>query len=70
MWGRVFTSARSHPRKLRAQKMHTFGYNNQAQQLDTSDIALQLEVVENRDVVNTEQHDATENEVAPLEVSE
>ena len=50
--------------------MHTFGYNNQAQQLDTSDIALQLEVVENRDVVNTEQHDATENEVAPLEVSE
>ena len=31
---------------------------------------MQLEVVDKKDVVNTEQHDATENEVAPLEVSE
>ena len=40
-------------------------YNSQAQQLDMSDIALQLEVVD-----NTEQHAAAENKVAPLEMLE
>ena len=45
-------------------------YNSQAQHLDMNDIALQLEVVENKDMVNTEQHAATENNVAPLKVPE
>ena len=38
--------------------------------LDMSNIALQLEVVDNKDVVNRVQHHATENEVAPLGVSQ
>ena len=35
-----------------------------------SGTALQLEVVDNKNVVNTEQHGATESEEAPLQVSE
>lgn len=47
--------------------MITFCYNSL--QFDISDIALQLELVKNKKVVNTEQHDATDV-VALLEVSE
>ena len=68
--GRVLTSARSHLRKLRAQTVNTFCYNSQARRLNISDIALQLEGVDNEDVVNTEQHDATGNAATPLVVSE
>ena len=50
--------------------MITFCYNSQAQQLNMSDIALQLEVVDNKAMVNREKHAAMENKVAPLEVPE
>ena len=60
---------RSHLGKLRAQKMITWCYKSQAQQLDKSDIALQLQVVEIKPLVTNKLHDATGNEIAPFEVS-
>jgi hypothetical protein len=70
MWGRVFTAARTHLGKSRAQKMISFCFNTRAQHLDMSDLALQLDVVE-RNVEAAEdddsQHAETECEMIDVE---
>jgi cell fate (sporulation/competence/biofilm development) regulator YlbF (YheA/YmcA/DUF963 family) len=47
--------------------MILFCFNSQAQQLYMSDIALQLEVVENVDMGNTEQDEAAVTTAATLD---
>ena len=46
LWGRVYTSSRTHVAQKRAHKMITFCFNSRAQKSDMEDMGLQMAVVE------------------------